>query len=143
MTADKALTGILHSVQSSKLNFNVSLTPYSAYITIRRSFIKNFASHGALQTDSNIHDDLKLENVQLKKDVNHLLGQVNNLNVEAKTAKDTINILEDKVSKSEAAALKVFKERILETDKALEYHELEMSEMLETNFRKPQIMKIT
>ena len=55
---------------------------------------------------------------------------LNNLNVEAKAAKDTINILEDKVSKSEAAALKVFKERILETDKALEYHELEMSRNL-------------
>ena len=130
MAADKALTGILQSVKSSKLNFNVSLTPYSAYITIRRSFIKNFSSQGNLQTDQNIHDDLKLTNIQLKKEVNHLLEQVNNLNVEAKAAKDTINILEDKVSKSEAAKLKVFEERILETDQALDYHELEMSRNL-------------
>ena len=56
-----------------------------------------------------------MENIELKKNMNHLLEQVKTLNSEAKAAKDTISILEHKVSKSEAAALKVFEERSLET----------------------------
>ena len=114
MAASQALNEILQSVSSSNLNFNVSLTPYSAYITVRKSFIKNFAPPGNSQEVSTTTDDVKQEHSELKNEIEHLLLQLNNTKVEAKTSKDTINILEEKVSKSEAAALKIFEERSLE-----------------------------
>ena len=114
MAASQALSEIIQSVSSSNLNFNVSLTPYSAYITVRKSFIKNFAPPGNSQEVSTTTDDVKQEHSELKNEIEHLLLQLNNTKVEAKTSKDTINILEEKVSKSEAAALKIFEERSLE-----------------------------
>ena len=43
MTASEALNEIIQNIQSSNLNFNVNHTPFSAYITIRSSFNKNYA----------------------------------------------------------------------------------------------------
>ena len=112
MAADQALTEILQRVHSSNLNFSVNLTPYSAYITVRKSFIKNLPQ-GNLQKVSTLNDDLKLKNTQFKEERNHLFVQMNNLNDEAKASKDTINILEEKVSKSEASALNYLRKGIL------------------------------
>ena len=88
MAASQAFSEILQSVTSSKLNFSVSLTPYSAYITIRKSFIKNFAPPGNYQEVSTITEDLKVENAELKSDMKELVVQINNLNVETKASKD-------------------------------------------------------
>ena len=107
----QALSEILQSVTKSKLNFNISLTPYSAYITVRKSFIKNFVPTETSQDVSVSAEDFKQENSELKSQVRELLVQASNFDVEIKASNDTIKILEEKIGKSEAAALKVFEER--------------------------------
>jgi hypothetical protein len=86
MATSQALSEILQSVTSSKLNYSVNLTPYSAYITIRKSFIKNFTPPGNYQEVSTVTEDLKVENAELKRGMKELVVQINNLNFETKAS---------------------------------------------------------
>merc|ERR1712183_437334 len=42
MAANDVLNGIILNIRKSNLNFNLNLTPFSAYITVRGSFVRNF-----------------------------------------------------------------------------------------------------
>ena len=112
MATKEVLNDILQSVQNSKLNFSVNLTPFSAYITIRSSFVKNYLPpatipHLVSQTSGKLEAD---HQVLIEKN-DQLLQQIENLEETNKACTDTIKILEEKLSKSEASAFKSFDEK--------------------------------
>ena len=96
MAATEVLNEILQSVQNSQLNFSINLTPFSAYITIRNTFVKNYSPPATIpqlvpQTSVKLEADNK---VLLEK--NEELGQqMENLDETNKASSNTVKILED------------------------------------------------
>ena len=72
MTPNQACSEVMKTVNASKLNFQVTQTPYSMYITIRKIFLKN-QEHPKLQLNSETKvKDLEKENEYLKNEYNKL-----------------------------------------------------------------------
>ena len=122
MSANEVLNGIVKGIQDSKLNFTMNLTPFSAYITIRSSFIKNYVPVFDQQTQQN-RDQLKAkelenknkiltlkvkslekENVTLKEGFENLAG--------SKNTSETINSEASAAVKEEKRLLQVKHEKI-------------------------------
>ena len=130
MTAREALNDILQSVQNSQLNFSVNLTPYSAYFTIRSSFVKNIPptppKTPQLVPQTSVEADCQ---VLIQKN-DQLLKKIKDLEDSNETCTNTVKILEEKVSKSEASAFKSFEEKgqeIICLKKALKAKDSELS----------------
>ena len=105
MAVCSALDDIISSVRYSNLNFAYQETPFSLYLTIRKTKIKKEHSSLGLQSSQKIvrQDDvvaLELENLSLKRHISDLEGKFS-------AAKDTTKKLEEIVAASEAEALKV------------------------------------
>ena len=111
MSASLVMEEIILNVKKSNLNFNINLTPFSAYITIRNSFTKSFSPPASTlpQPVKNASDDL------LNQQKDQHVKEIDELNAANKASRDTIKILEDKISKIEASALRAFEERRQET----------------------------
>ena len=72
MTPNQACSEVMKTVNASKLNFQVTQTPYSMYITIRKKFLKNH-EHPKLQLNSETKlKDLEKENDYLKNEYDKL-----------------------------------------------------------------------
>ena len=112
MAAKEVLNDILQSVQNSKLNFSMNLTPFSAYITIRSNFIKNYSPPATIpQLVSQTPIKLEADFHVLFDKNQQLLLQIKKLDETNKTSTNTVKILEEKVSKAEASAFKSFEEK--------------------------------
>ena len=105
-----ALDHIINSVRSSNFNFAYQETPYSLYLTIRKTEIKNNRQIGSSQSNASPvviaqHDGeaLAKENMLQKSNIRELEEKLN-------ASLDSKNILEMKVATSEAEALKAFKQ---------------------------------
>ena len=83
---------IIQEIRSSQLNFVISETPYSAQISLRKKFLKEFnpgkTVQGNLATQQNYLEEA-LDNIEKFK-------------VQSESDRDTIAILETKVQKAEA-----------------------------------------
>ena len=101
MAAKENFDGVIKSVKESNLNFTMNLTPFSAYITIKSSFVKNFTPPPVSQP---LNHGLMEEN-------EHLLEQIRNLEKSSNNFVETIKILEDKIAKAEASVYKTYEER--------------------------------
>ena len=106
MSASEVLSEILGNIQRSNLNFSVNLTPFSAYITIRKSFVKSFTPPTTLQPLP--LDSASKENILLGEQNEQLLQEVRDLDNVNAFAKETIKILEEKISKVETSSFKLF-----------------------------------
>ena len=105
MSASEVLNDILQNIQTSQLNFSMNLTPFSAYITIRKSFTKNSNPPATVQPVGPVSQDVSRENVILKQQKEELLTKIEALEADHNSAKGTIVVLEDKISKIETSAL--------------------------------------
>ena len=105
MSANKVLNEIVHSIRDSKLNFTMNLTPFSAYITIRSSFVKNYIPTFVQQTQHNC-DQVKAK--EMENEIKILSLKVKSLeeeNVALKTGFENFEIAK-KTSETEASAVK-------------------------------------
>ena len=130
MEAKQVLNDVIQSVKDSNLNFSMNLTPFSAYITIRSSFTKNYSPPAFPQDVSQSNDKLEADDHFLNEKNNELVQQIKNLDHTTKTSTNTIKILEEKISKSEASALKSFEEKSQEISclkKALKFKDSELA----------------
>ena len=104
---------LLNLLRLSNLNFLVSETPYSAQIMLRKRFVKEATSPSWPQKSPifpTSHENLdQVEQVQ--EENNLLQTRIHELEGNLKSSNDTIIILEEKVSKAEASALKSFNEK--------------------------------
>ena len=96
---------ILRSVRSSSLNYASQETPFSIYLTIRKSWNKHHPGHVPVALGSeSLLDTGKLasENLSLKTEVTDVKAQL-------KAAKDIISVIETKVEVAEAEAYQLHK----------------------------------
>ena len=82
----ESCNSIMHHIRASSLNFKIEETPYSIFLTVRKSFSKNFSSHPSpsflvsnacdLSEFQSELEKLKEENIELRAK-NHDLEQAN------------------------------------------------------------------
>ena len=110
MAAKEIFNTVIQSVKDSNLNFTMNLTPFSAHITIKSSFIKSFSPP---PTPSHLKP--VAEDYLLIDENQELIEEIKKLQERSLAFADTIQILEDKLSKSEDCARKYVAERNEET----------------------------
>ena len=108
MAASEVMKGIIQNIQSSKLNFQINLTPFSAYITLRQSFIKNYTPSSSIFPSET---PLLKENELLHQQNEELLKTIEDLYAVRSASPDTIKILEEKIGKVEESAYRAFQEK--------------------------------
>ena len=109
MAAKETFNTVIQSVKDSNLNFTMNLTPFSAHITIKSSFIKCYSPPS---TPS--HPNPSAEYYLLVDENQELLEQIKELQERSQAFADTNKILEDKLSKSEECARKRVGDKIEE-----------------------------
>ena len=87
-------------LRRSKLNYMVKETPYSAYITIRKKFVKdcNDLSNVTFAGDAN-KDNLNIENCFLKQRCKDLEDQIKHLEVESEEVHSKLKPLDKEIEK--------------------------------------------
>ena len=113
MLAKTAFDKILEQIQVSNLNFQLRLSPFSASISLKKSFIRDKSGYitlpttgpmPAYTTTTSENDELVEKNEQL----NLKIVEMQNF-IESKS--ETIQTLTEKISNVEASAHKSFKEK--------------------------------
>ena len=97
MFASETFYGILERIQTSKLNFSMQLTPFSALISMRKSFMTDRSGSVILPEKSQDQTICESDNLQLERNLNILEKEhaktVGDLNI----AVETIKKLEQKL----------------------------------------------
>ena len=112
-SASEVYHQLIKKLRLSNLNFLLSETPYSAQIIIRKRFLKDVTCPDpcfdvkAVETIRNDYEILKESNCMLKTEISEL-------RMVSEREKETIAILEEKLGKAEAAALKSFEKTKIE-----------------------------
>ena len=99
--ATEVCTNILEEIRSSSLNFVISETPVSAYISLRKRFVKDVVQP-SLPRQSD-------ENEALKKQVTEVLAKLKQSEDHCASARGTIGILETKVQKAQSKVFEIMK----------------------------------
>ena len=102
---------LLYELRMSNLHFALSEKPHSVQIVIRKRFLNDKQGPAKPTPQPSFHEQVNL----LETENSDLKVRIEELEVVNKSSKDTANILEQKITKIEAAALKSFEERKLET----------------------------
>jgi predicted RNase H-like nuclease (RuvC/YqgF family) len=116
------------------LNFLVSETPYSAQIVLRKRFVKEATGPSWPQQSlifPTSHENLN-QVEQVQEENNYLQSRIHELEGNLKSSNETIGILEEKVSKAEASALKSFNEKSEEVaflKTTIKNHHIELNTM--------------
>jgi chromosome segregation ATPase len=136
VSAQNVCQQLLEQLRFSNLNFMISETPYSAKIFLRKRFLKN-ANGPAFRIQPNSSStpeflDQILEQTKILDENSNLKTKIKELGAANKTANVTIPLLEEKLAKAEASALKCFKEKseeilTLKSDVKNKTHEIENS----------------
>ena len=122
---------LLHQLRLSNLHFALSETPHSAQIMLRKRFLKGSEGPAFSVTSDTSSGNLEHEiNVQKKENI-MLKDKVKTLQAQNKSCIETVEILEDKIAKIEACALKSFEEKKVEAD-TLKKNSKTLREELET-----------
>ena len=109
IAAHKACHHLLNQLRLSNLHFFISETPYSAQIMLRKRFLKE--ATGPSESVKISSNSTFTQECQETKENHCLRNQIKQLESNMKTSKETIDILEEKVTKAEAAALKSYEEK--------------------------------
>ena len=101
---------IINCVRSSNLNFATQETPYSLYLTIRKSKVKkNNQQSSILMSDNQEVEGLVKENSSLKENFQNLKRNLD-------ASEDNTKMLEEKLASAEAKVLKAYKENLKKDD---------------------------
>ena len=118
MVAKRTFENIIEHIQTSNLNFQLNLSPFSASISLRKSLIRDkfgnilFPAISSGFATSNVStQDLEHQHSLLLDQIATLEEEVNGLKLSRQSSQDTVQILEQKISHSEASAYKCFEER--------------------------------
>ena len=97
---------LLQQIRSSNLNFILEETPFSAYLTIRKSFLKNINSSNLLTTFNNSEEMLKKKIADLEAENLYLKSDNFDLRTELKNSEHNIIKLEEKFKNAEIQIIK-------------------------------------
>ena len=107
MLAKKVFDGIVEQVQSSNLNFQLQLSPFSATIFLKKSFVRDKLGNMLLPS-INVN---RSDNNNLFGEIDHLKCNILEIEEDNKTKDNTIRNLEEKLRKTEASATKAFTDK--------------------------------
>ena len=106
MATFQSLDQIINCVRSSNLNFAYQETPYSLYMTIRKTNIKNHQACSLQPSQVKSQYDVELmdrENLSLKNHIRELEAKLN-------ASEDATKNLEEKVAVAEAESFAIFEQ---------------------------------
>ena len=92
---------LLKQLKSSNLNFLLQETPFSAYLTIRKSFIKNLKTNNLFQTSNDSEEILKRKVAALEAENSRLKSNILEHKTEMKDSEHIVIKLEEKVKNAE------------------------------------------
>ena len=101
---------VLNTIKTSQLDFYLQETPYSAFITIRKKYVKSFKSDIVNVETENGIEELKRENENLR-------NYVKEKTAELETYQNTVLVLEEKLEKAEKDMLKHFENSKIQKSK--------------------------
>ena len=116
MEASQQFEYILEAVMGSQMNYQIQLSPFSATISVKKSFAKDKFGCAVRQYDRPTSNKAREEMNILENEIKNLLAQNEKLALDDSKLKETIAGLEAKISKAEAAALKVFEDKKIEIE---------------------------
>ena len=135
MIATQSFFDILSRVQSSNLNYQLQMSPYSAVISLKKSLIKDKCGNPVFPQVSRFSsgDDIKVLNDQKRKlesDLSNLYKQFQDLSVEYQNACNTIKVLENHITNEEKvvtseAAHEVIKKQLVIDEQLMKIGNLE------------------
>ena len=104
LNIQKSYTKILNSVRSSNLNYSCQETPFSIYLTVRKSLVNKCMSieSGHQASEENLEITLS-ENILLKAELAEAKAELN-------ISKNITSELEKKIAAAESEVCKVFRE---------------------------------
>ena len=112
---------ILKEIQSSNLNFQLQVSPFSAQISLKKSLVRE--GEGTLRIPpssphlSTTQQDEQAQNLEiLSHELKEAIDECAMKNEELVKSKETISMLENKFSKAEAETLRIFEEKKTEVD---------------------------
>ena len=106
MCASTTFDNILHNIQASCLNLNMLVTPFSAVISLKKTFIKDRSGSCILPPKSQDEQEvmqLKAENSQLKSNLEKITTDFMETNIRLVNALETIKELEEVVQSRDTA----------------------------------------
>ena len=104
-TANEIYYLLIQKLQQSQLNFHLTETPYSAQILIRKRFLKDKTCPISLFFPA----ETKCQNDEIKKTADDSV--IIELQKTVQNSNEIIDLLENKVARAEAQALKLFEEK--------------------------------
>ena len=129
MLASQAFNFILEQVQTSCLNFQMQISPFSAVISIKKSFIKDKLGNMLLPPPPDSSENfLRDKNIQLEKDVTDLTKKYEAAVNDCENAKQVMKSLEKKTLEANLKA----EETRIEKEK-LFHKEIELEELKNAN----------
>ena len=122
---------IIDQIQSSNVNFQLQLSPFSAKISLKKSWVKDKTGALLLPPDTvkrvnqNVDsvENLAAKNLELEENLLLLQNNYQQVVNDSAEAYKTIDILECKVAKAEANALEIFNDNKTKLDTLKENNE--------------------
>ena len=135
MAATQSLEQILNLVKASNLNFQIQQSPFSATISLRRSFIKDKLGNPLIPPPPNtdLFSSLSKDNQTLNEKVYHLEGKYDIIHRNYENALSAAEISYQKISKLEKELKLIFKqnEAVTTFNKKLEDHNARLENEME------------
>ena len=112
MDAPKIFNELIHNIENPKLNYIISKTPFSAQISIKRSFIKSFDAQSQIPAVAKLKDDpSELSKLEVTEKLTNNQKQKDKLDELLKEEKFKLKSLEDQIVLLREELLKVKSER--------------------------------
>ena len=94
---------VLNTIKTSQLDFYLQETPYSAFITIRKKYMKDFK-----HSTEDLSENIEVENIikDLKRENEKLTNYAKEKEVESESIKHKARIFEERLEKAEKEMLK-------------------------------------
>ena len=141
MLAKTTFEKILEQIKESNLNFYMQLSPFSASISLKKSFVKDRFGNILPPAEKISQSDFNLQHENAK-----LIDECERHIQQNKSQSKTINILEEKIAKMESATIKAFNEKtdeVINLKKSLEKFSSRGGESEERNKSKKNIIKVS
>ena len=112
MLATTVFNNILEGIQKSNLNYQLQLTPFSALVSLKKSFVKDKSGKFLFPNKNVINGEyLQYENCQLMNQIDSLNQKLQEMHTRSKNDAETIRILGLKAANAEVSALKLYKDK--------------------------------
>ena len=135
MVAEKSFSDLLYAIQNSGLNFQLQLSPYSAYISLKKSLQKDKSGSPIIPSEaSSFHQKVEFELKKTNEELHSARSKINELESallvkqESKIVNNEIMVLRAEIDILRKENVKIF-QKIDSLDNTVHYHHLSKDEI--------------